>query len=302
MRVFSAVLLASLSAAAALAALSPAGAGATAQPGRITVIGDSILTAVEWYSQPRSVLEQGFADVDLQIAVCRTLTGPSCPFEGERPQNLVDLVQSLGPGIGSTVVVEVGYNDPEEGFADAVDQSVHALLAAGVRRILWVNYHDWVQPYGQLNAILAQTVAKYPQVTIVDWQADSLNRYSWFQSDGVHLVTAGAMALASLIHDALVSALAAPASTAPLIVAHAPTVTVTQVGTRFSAQLGVTGGKGPFRWRVTRGRLARGLHLLPNGVISGTPTTPGRMTVELVVSDASGESAGLRLVLTIRPR
>ena len=302
MRVFAAVCLVSLSAVAALAASSPAGAGAVAQPWRVTVIGDSILTAVEWYSQPRSVLEQGFPDVDLQIAVCRTLTGPSCPFEGERPPNLLDLVQSLGPDIGSTVVVEVGYNDPADGFADAVDQSVHALLTAGVRRILWVNYHDWVQPYAQLNTILAQTVAKYPQVTIVNWQADSLNRYSWFQSDGVHLVAEGAMALASLIHDALVNALSPTATPASVIVAHAPTVTVTQVGARFTARLGVSGGEGPFRWRVVGGRLARGLHLLANGVITGTPTRPGRTTIDLLVSDASGASAELQVVLTVKPR
>jgi hypothetical protein len=292
------VLLALLSALAASSTPTPAAAAASAQQNQVTVIGDSILTAVEWYSQPRSILEQGLPGVDLQIAVCRRLTGISCPFDGERPPNLVVVVQGLGGEIGSTVVVEVGYNDPEEGFAAAVEASVQSLLAAGVHRILWVNYHDWVPPYAQLNAILAQVVARYPQVNIVDWQADSLNRYSWFQSDGIHLVLQGAIALATLIHDALVQALVAP----PPIVPHAPTTTVAQVGSRFTARLRVTGGDGPFRWRVVGGPLRCGLRLLADGVLTGTPTSPGRITIDLLVSDALGESAPLQVALTVKPR
>ena len=290
------VLLASLSLLVGLSAPAPAVAAASAQPDKITVIGDSILTAVQWNPQPLAILEHGLPTVDLQIAVCRSLIGLGCPFEGQRPPNLVDLVQSLGDEIGSTVVVEVGYNDREDGFAAAVDDSVRALLAAGVQRILWVNYHDWVPLYAQLNTDLAQAVAKYPQVTIVDWRDDSLNRYSWFQSDGVHLVFQGAVELATLINQALIDALAPP------LVAHAPAVTVTQVGSKYTAQLGVSGGVGPFRWRVMGQRLGRGLHLLSNGVLTGTPTRAGRMRIHLQVSDSSGALAVLQLVLTIRPR
>jgi len=296
MKVVLAVLLASLSALAAWSAPPPALAASSAQPDRITVIGDSILTAVQWNPQPLAILEHGLPQIDLQIAVCRRLTGNSCPFDGERPSNLVDLVQSLGDEIGSTVVVEVGYNDPAQGFAAAVDDSVQTLLAAGVQRILWVNYHDWVPGYMQLDAILAQVLAKYPQVTIVDWQADSLNRYSWFQSDGIHLVYSGAVALATLINDALVRALTPP------IVAHAPTAIAAQVGSPFTARLDVTGGEGPFRWRVTGRPLGRGLHLLADGVLTGTPRTAGRTTIDLRVSDALGDSVSLRIVLTVRPR
>jgi hypothetical protein len=290
-----AFLLASLSAVWALSAPAPAAAGA--QPDVITVIGDSVLTAVQWNAQPRSILEHGFPSVDLEIAVCRRLTGTSCPFEGERPENLVDTVQSLGDAIGATVVVEVGYNDPETGFADAVDASVQALLAAGVQRILWVNYHDFVPRYARMNAVLARVAEKYPEVTVVDWQQDSFIRYSWFQSDGVHLVLEGAVALATLIHDALVAAIE------PLrIVAPVRPVTVVQVGSSFSTRLVAGGGEGPYRWRVTGGPLARGLHLLGNGVLTGTPTKPGRYTISLVVSDSAGESVPLLVRLTVEPR
>jgi len=296
MKVAVAVLLASLSALVAPTAPPPAAAAASAQPDRITVIGDSILTAVQWNPQPLAILEQGLPRIDLQIAVCRRLTGSSCPFDGERPSNLVDLVQSLGDEIGSTVVVEVGYNDPAQGFAAAVDDSVQALLAAGVQRILWVNYHDWVPEYTQLNSILAQVLAKYPQVTIVDWQADSLNQYSWFQSDGIHLVFTGAVALATLIHDELVRALTPP------IVPYGPAAIFAQVGSRFTTRLDVTGGEGPFRWRVTGRALGRGVHLLADGILCGTPRTPGQTSIDLQVSDAWGDSAPLRIELIVRPR
>ena len=302
MRVVQAFLLASLSALALWSAPEPARAAGVAQPDRVTVIGDSVLTGVEWNDQAVSILEQGLPDVDLQIAVCRRLTGISCPFEGERPPNLVDTVQSLGDAIGKTVVVEVGYNDPEDGFGDAVDASVRALLQAGVQHILWVNFHDWVPQYARMNTVLAQVLARYPQVTIVDWQAASLNQYSWFQSDGIHLVQSGAVALAGLIRDAVLAALAPAPPPPPPIVARAPAATVTQVGARFSARLQVSGGRGPFRWRVTGHALGYGLHLLQDGVITGTPTRAGRMTIDVLVSDSAGGSAGLQLILTIKPR
>lgn len=290
-----AFLLASLGFLWGLSARAPT--AAAAQPDRITVIGDSVLTAVQWNAQPRSILERGFPAVDLDIAVCRRLTGSSCPFEGERPQNLVDTVQALGDAIGTTVVVEVGYNDPETGFADAVDASVEALLAAGVERILWVNYHDFVPRYARMNAALSRAVQKYPQVTVVDWQQDSFVRYSWFQSDGIHLVFDGAVALATLIHNALVAAIE------PLqVVVPVRAVTVAQVGSRFTTQLVASGGEGPYRWRVTGGPLARGLHLLGNGVLTGTPTKPGRFTISLLVSDAAGETVPLHVRLTVEPR
>jgi hypothetical protein len=289
-----AFLLASLGALVGLSA--PAPAAAAAQAGKVTVIGDSVLTAVQWNAQPRSILQRGF-QVDLDIAVCRRLTGTSCPFEGERPENLVDTVESLGNTIGSTVVVEVGYNDPEAGFADAVEASVEALLDAGVQRILWVNYHDFVPRYARMDAVLDRVAQEYPQVTVVDWQRDSFVRYSWFQSDGIHLVYDGAVALATLIHDALVAAIT------PLrVVAPARHVTVVQVGCQFSTRLVAGGGEGPYRWRVTSGPLARGLHLLGNGVLTGTPKKPGRLTIKLLVSDAAGESVPLRVTLTVEPR
>jgi hypothetical protein len=304
MRLGVVVAAAVLATACFLAAGSSPAAAAYAQPDRVTVIGDSVLTAVQWNQQPLSILEQGFANMDLEIAICRTLTGESCPFDGGRPPTLVDLVQGLGGQIGATVVVEVGYNDPEATFADAVNASIQKLLDAGVQRILWVNYHDWLPQYTRMNATLANVAKAYPQVSIVDWQALSLNRYSWFQGDGIHLVHDGAIALATLIHDSIVRALAPPPPppTFDPLVVDPPRLSAVQVGERFSMRLDVSGGEAPYRWRVTSGPLPRGVHLLANGVLTGKPARAGRIRLALAVKDAAGDSAALRAVLTIKPR
>ena len=86
------------------------------------------------------------------------------------------------------------------------------------------------------------------------------------------------------------------------VVAPARAVTVAQVGSRFTTRLVASGGEGPYRWRVTGGPLVRGLHLLGNGVLTGTPTRPGRFTISLLVSDAAGGSVSLHVRLTVEPR
>src|SRR5882757_10791816 len=102
-------------AAALVAALAMIGTSAASDPPRVTVIGDSVLTAVAWNATPLSILEQGL-DVQLEIGVCRTLEGVSCPYEGGNVPTLLDVIHTLGPQLGATVVVEVGYNDPATEF------------------------------------------------------------------------------------------------------------------------------------------------------------------------------------------
>src|SRR5690348_10986389 len=122
-----------------VAAWSSSGVTAQTTP-ELTVIGDSVLTAVQWNQAPLSILEQGF-DVNMQIGVCRTLTGRSCPFNGTRVPTLLDLVHTLGSQLGPNVLVELGYNDAPDTFSQSVEQAIAALLAAGVQRIFWVNMH-----------------------------------------------------------------------------------------------------------------------------------------------------------------
>jgi hypothetical protein len=170
---------------------------------RVTVIADSVLTAISWNDGPLRTLMNGF-DMQLQVGVCRRLTEPGCPFENDRVPSVVDVAQGLGSSLGQTAVVEVGYNEPPETFAAALEQSITALERAGVTRILWVNLHEWQPQFPRMNEMLARAAQKRRDLTIVDWASYSRNQYSWFQGDGIHLTYRGAVEMATLIHTALV--------------------------------------------------------------------------------------------------
>jgi hypothetical protein len=275
---------------AVLAVVAPSSA---ADAPRVTVIGDSVLTAVEWNNTPLSILEQGL-DVQLEIGVCRTLEGISCPYEGGNVPTLMDVVEQLGAQLGPAVVVEVGYNDPASEFPQRVEDSIDALLAAGVQRVLWVNMREWQQQYIGMNQVLDAAAARHPQVTIVDWESLSHDHYSWFQGDGIHLVYDGAVAMATLLNGAIKQALGPP-----------PTIRVTQlpvayVGRPYSERLAAVGGAAPYRWRVTSGPLPAGLHLLASGLLVGKPVRPGQIDVTLQAADSWGVKTVRRETLVIR--
>jgi Putative Ig domain len=270
-------------------ALCSSGASATAEP-QLTVIGDSVLTAVLWNQAPLAILEDGL-DVQMQIGVCRTLAGTSCPFEGGRVPTLLDLVHDLGPQLGPNVIVELGYNDPPGTFAQNVEQGIDALLGAGVTRILWVNLHEWQPQYARMNATLDKVARRHSEVTVLDWATYSRNQWSWFQGDGVHLVYAGAIAMATFLHDSVAESLSPLALT---------TVSFPRavVGQPVDLQLGASGGIPPYRFSESGVRM-HGLRLLASGRISGTPTRAGRLTIPVCVTDSFGYTATRPLTLTV---
>jgi hypothetical protein len=183
------------------ASASPATTGTPPVPD-VTVIADSVMTAVTWHSNALAVMQKGL-QMRWEVAVCRTLTGTSCPFDGERPATLVQVVESAGPSLGKTVVVECGYNDPEGTFAQDVESSIDALLNAGVTKILWVNLHDATPQLIAMNKVLTIVAAAHPQVTLLDWNTYADGHNDWFQTDLIHLTTTGGVGLATFLHAAV---------------------------------------------------------------------------------------------------
>lgn len=60
-------------------------------------------------------------------------------------------------------------------------------------------------------------------------------------------------------------------------------------------------GQRPFEWRILQGKLPEGLSLNRfTGRISGTPTVPGASTVNMEARDVRGQTASLRITITIR--
>jgi hypothetical protein len=79
----------------------------------------------------------------------------------------------------------------------------------------------------------------------------------------------------------------------------APTLTVTTscplpqatVGSAYAQSMTVTGGRAPFTWSVDAGSLPPGLSLTTDGLLAGTPTTPGTYSFQLLASSNPADGA-----------
>ena len=186
---------------AAVLGTSAGQAGSSGTPReRVTFIGDSIASAIAYDAPSKKLLATGI-DLDLQLAVCRRLVGDSCPYQGVRPLSLVDLLPTIQ--VGSTVVVEVGYNDWEDPFADSVETSLQALRKAGAKRVLWLTLRADRTSYLSMNDVIRAAATRHPEMTVVDWNLFSRSHPDWFQDDGLHLDSVGALMMATLIHRSL---------------------------------------------------------------------------------------------------
>jgi len=306
--------------AVALAAAGSASAVRAQELQRVTVIGDSVAAAIAYDDAAKLILAQG-VDLDLELAPCRRVDQPSCPYLGSRPPNLIELVQSLGSSIGSTAVVAVGYNDFESTYPDNIEHAVQVLDAAGVKRVLWLTLRAASHQYLSMNDAIVAASQRHPELSVVDWNVYSRSHPEWFQDDGLHLEAAGSEAMATLIHNALVSfgiaqvpaaTTAATTTTAP---APAPSrrpprprperIVTTALpparpGRRYLVSLRAQGGRPPYRWSKV-GALPAGLQVLVEGRLVGIPKYElGVFPVTVRVTDAAGKTVARRLRLSIR--
>ena len=272
-----------------------AGAGASA-PTRVTLIGDSVATSVEYEPEARKILSTG-VDLDLQVAACRRIAGTSCPYQGQLPPSLVDLLPSLR--LGSTVVVAGGYNDFEDTFATTVERALAALHDAGVEHVLWLTLRAERQSYLRMNEVVRDAALRHPELRVVDWNVYSRSHPDWFQPDGLHLTRSGAVALATLVHTNLVD-LGLVATPMPRALAIATArLPAAHVGRRYGARLTTTGGSAPIRWARAKGTMPAGLTLSRNGIVSGTPRVAGRQSVVLRATDTGGRIVARRFTITV---
>jgi hypothetical protein len=262
--------------------VAAASAGA-ATPPTVLVIGDSVATGMYWHDDAIAVMQEGLG-VYWDVAICRTIDGTSCPFDGERAPTLIQAVEARG-SVPPTVVVEVGYNDPAGMFAAEVDHAMAALTAAGATHVLWLTMRESRAPYPMLNALLEQAAAQWPQLELVDWDGASESHPSWFQTDDVHLTPEGGLAMARLTHAAVMQVVD------PLRVR--PTPLELHAGRPYTLKLRAQGGTPPYRWRVVSGHPPRGFHLLANGTLLTTVAAHVEASLMLAVTDADGTTANL---------
>lgn len=278
---------------AALVLAAPSAAAAP-QLQHVTIIGDSVADAIPLTPSARTIVTQGI-DADLEVAPCRRLEGEGCPVDGVRPPSAVQLIQSMGSKLGANVVIAVGYNDFLDQYHGNIDDALAALKAAGVKRVFWLTLREAHHPYIPMNGFIEAAAAKHPEMTVVEWNTYSRSHPDWFQTDGVHLVKAGADAMATLIHKALL---------AGGVAAHPPRVMTKALplahrGKPYRAKLVAASGFAPYRWSLLE-RAPLGVHLEPTGAIVGTPRAKvGRYTFDVQVRDATGSISTQRLTLRL---
>lgn len=294
---------AALTAALALPCLFPAATGAAPAEPRVTVISDSVLTAVTWSNSPAMAALSDGLDLEIDAAVCRRLNGDSCVFDGSEPPTTLAVINNWIDQLGPIVVIVDGYNDLPDHFASDVELTLDTLRNHGVQHVLWVNLHEVRPEYVAKNAVLTAAARQHPELTVLDWNSYSANHPEWYQNDFIHLRPAGGVAIATWIHQGMLAALSPPPPPPPpdpALVVPAQSI-VARVGVRFDRRLHAGGGTAPLHWTTRFGLLHKaGLHLLAGGVLTGRPTHPGTYALPLEVTDADGSTAAVTVRFTVK--
>ena len=181
---------------------------------RVTVFGDSAATAMAYDADAKRTLSRGI-DLRLEVAACRRLGDLSCPYDGERPPNVIDRAKELGAQLGPVVVVIVGYNDYEANYAQNIDDAMAVFRKAGVQHVLWATLRAGRESYVDMNGMIVAAAKKYPEISVLDWDGIARQNPSWLQPDGIHLTPSGAEGMAGMIEDALVGLGVVPKPTPP---------------------------------------------------------------------------------------
>ena len=188
--VFSVLALASVDVAAS------AGPADTVPPNRVTMITDSVGGVLFWVAEARAKLARGL-DLDLETKTCRKLVDPGCPaYDDLAPSSALETIASRGRELGPTVVIDVGYNDQPELYAAHLDEVMQALLAAGVRHVVWVTLGETQESWALSNAEIRAAPRRWPQLVVADWAQASAGK-PWFV-DGVHMTADGGLGAAPL--------------------------------------------------------------------------------------------------------
>lgn len=183
------------------AVLALSGGAAAPPPPRVTVIADSVGGVLYWDQTAFDALSPRL-DLHIEQRTCRKLVDPGCG--GAAPESALATIERLGPELGPIVVVNVGYNDPSDGYAQKLDEVMSALVAAGVQHVIWVTLEEREGVWTQINAQIRAAPARWPQLTVADWAPVSAGQ-DWFV-DNAHLNSIGALAYAQFLRPFILDA------------------------------------------------------------------------------------------------
>jgi hypothetical protein len=85
---------------------------------------------------------------------------------------------------------------------------MRALLAAGVRRVVWVTLEEAQERWALINARIRAAPNRWPQLVVADWAEASAGK-DWFV-DGVHMTSDGGLAFAEFLRPFVLQACGEP--------------------------------------------------------------------------------------------
>ncbi len=185
---------------ATLVALGPAAGSAGAV--KLTFIGDSKAAAINYSAKAKRLLSRGH-DARRDLRVCRRLVAPSCAYPpGVYPRTALETIRHYGTGLGTVLVIDVGYNDSSATYRGQLNQVMRAALNRDVKGVVWVNLKAVRTDYGRINSIINQARQRWPELYVANWNRHSEGHPGWFNpriGDGIHLTKAGAVGLVKLV-------------------------------------------------------------------------------------------------------
>jgi hypothetical protein len=180
-----------------LAAFVGTTTSAAGAPLQVTFVGDSVAASISYVPAAQAQLRRGMR-VRLDARVCRRLVQPSCSFEGSTPTTALQAVEGYGRSLGRVLIVNVGYNEPADGYGAGIDRVMRAALAQGAIGVVWVTLRETRKIYRSTNLAIETATKRWRQLVVADWNAYSGGK-PWFGRDGLHLTETGAGALASFL-------------------------------------------------------------------------------------------------------
>ena len=163
--------------------LGTSGAAVTAAP-RVTLVADSVGGVLFWQRHARDELARGI-DLRIDIRTCRRLVTEGCVYDGERPPSALDAIRDLGPALGQVAVIDVGYNDPPNGFAAGIDDHARARRRRG--RPGGLDHAPRASlELGGINDQIRAARKRWPQLAVGEWELETRDHEDWF-ADGIHM-------------------------------------------------------------------------------------------------------------------
>ena len=279
---------------AAFVALGTSGAAVTAAP-RVTLVADSVGGVLFWQRHARDELARGI-DLRIDIRTCRRLVTEGCVYDGERPPSALDAIRDLGPALGQVVVIDVGYNDPPNGFGAGIDRVMRALADAGVEQVVWVTLRERRPSWAEINDQIREARKRWPQLAVGEWELETRDHDGWF-ADGIHMNWDGGEGFVRFLRPLVVDACRAACLEGGSMLTVGGPLRWARTGVRFVDRIRTSGGTPPYRLSV-RG-LPASLRVRVDGTIVGKPKAPGTYALEVEVVDAAGIRNGATVVLRI---